>query len=286
MMVKQRILGAVAVTVLVSAGGGCDEDKKAPAAAASAAASTSEPVAESPPELSAKPAVPEEKEEVIKVNPMVRIAGGVFIMGSKDGQRDEKPPRRVRVRTFELDVTEVTLGAYMACIKEQKCTHPDYDSFCTWGKKGHLNYPMNCVDWDQAKAYCEAVGKRLPTEEEWEYAARGKKGRTYSWGNGPPPEGLCFNRPKKGTCKVTDVPVDSPHGLRGMAGNVWEWTASKYSEDYSKKRDDDRRVYRGASYVETDKEDLRATLRNMRAESGRFDHIGFRCARTPKPGGK
>lgn len=278
-MVGQRMVGVMVAALLV-AGVGCDEEKKEPEVVAAAPDVADEPVAE--PEAPAAPA----SAPVAKVNPMVLIPGGSFRMGSTDGQKDERPIRTVRVAPFEMDVTEVTLGAYVACINAGSCTYPDEDSFCNWGKKGHTIHPMNCLDWDQAKAYCESVGKRLPTEEEWEYAARGSDGRIYGWGKGDPPEGLCFNRPKKGTCPAESVPIDSPFGLRGMAGNVWEWTASGYNEDYSKKRMDDRKVYRGASFLETDREDLRATLRNMRAASTRFDYLGFRCARTPKPGSK
>jgi len=276
-MVEQRILGAVMLAAVLSVGLGCD-DEKAPQADAAPAAASAEPAAEeeAPPVKSAEP------EPVATVNPMVLIPAGSFIMGSKDGQKDERPPHPVRVAAFEMDVMEVTLGAYMVCLNKGNCTFPDEDSFCNWGKKGHSVHPMNCADWDQATAYCASVGKRLPTEEEWEYAARGKDGRAYSWGAGEPPEGLCFNRQKKGTCPAASVPVDSPFGLRGMAGNVWEWTSSAYNEDYGKKRSDSRKVYRGASFYETDREDLRATLRNMRPTNTRFDYLGFRCARTPK----
>lgn len=279
MMVEQRILGAVAVAAVLGVGLGCDDAKKEAVADAAAPKVSAEPVAEPPPP---KPKPPSYE----KVNSMKLIPAGTFVMGSKDGQKDERPTRRVRVPAFEMDVTEVTLGSYMDCIKTGKCTYPDYDSFCNWGKTTRLNHPMNCVDWEQAKAYCESVGKRLPTEKEWEYAARGTDGRVFGWGEGPPPEGVCFNRKRRGTCAVDDVPVDSPFGLRGMAGNVWEWTADGYNEDYSKKRSPERRVYRGASFLEEEKEDLRATYRNMRFPNTRFDYLGFRCARTPKPGAK
>jgi formylglycine-generating enzyme required for sulfatase activity len=276
-MVEQRISGAVVIAALLSMGLGCDDAAKAPGADAAAPKASAEPVVEEAP-----PPPKPEPEPVAKVNPMILIPAGSFTMGSKDGQKDERPPRRIRVAAFEMDVMEVTLGAYMLCIKKGSCTYPDEDSFCNWGKKGHTVHPMNCLDWDQATAYCASVGKRLPTEEEWEYAARGKDGRTYAWGNGPQPKDLCFNRRKKGTCPAESVPVDSPFGLRGMAGNVWEWTSSAYSEDYSKKRSDSRKVYRGASFYEQDLDDLRATLRNMRPANTRFDYLGFRCARTPK----
>ena len=278
-MVEQRILGVFVITAVLGAGFGCDDAKKASEVDAAPTASA-EPVVEAPPAKSAAPAY------VPTVNEMVLIPAGTFTMGSTDGQKDEKPTRTIRVAAFEMDVMEVTLGSYAKCVNDGSCTYPDEDSFCNWGKKGHENHPMNCADWDQATAYCGSVGKRLPTEEEWEYAARGKDGRAFPWGKGPAPEGICYNRPKRGTCPAASVPVDSAFGLRGMAGNVWEWTSSGYNEDYSKKRLNDRRVYRGASFYEEDLEDLRATLRNMRPSNTRFDYLGFRCARTPKPGAK
>jgi formylglycine-generating enzyme required for sulfatase activity len=275
-MVEQRIFGALVIAAVMSVGSACDDAKTAAEVDASVPKVSAEPVVETPPAESAAPA------PVATVNPMILIPAGSFTMGSTDGQRDEKPTRQVRVAAFEMDVMEVTLGAYVACTDADKCTYPDEDSFCNWGKKGHNIHPMNCLDWDQATAYCASVGKRLPTEEEWEYAARGTDGRAYPWGTGAPPAGVCYNRPKKGTCPAESVPVDSPFGLRGMAGNVWEWTSSGYNEDYGKKRLTDRRVYRGASFYEEDAEDLRATLRNMRPPNTRFDYLGFRCARTPK----
>ncbi|HNS96446.1 MAG TPA: SUMF1/EgtB/PvdO family nonheme iron enzyme [Polyangiaceae bacterium] len=278
-MIEQRILGAVFITAVWFAAMGCNDDKKAQGVAEPSAVSavpvesTSPPVDEPP--VEAKP------EPTPLVNEMVLIPAGSFMMGSDDGEKDEKPPRRVSVKAFEIDVHEVTLRSYMACINEGKCTYPDYDSFCNWGKETRNDDPMNCLDWEQAKAYCESVGKRLPTEAEWEYAARGTDDRVYGWGKTDPPKGLCFNRGRKGTCRVDSVPIDSPFGLRGMAGNVWEWTSDGYNADYSKPRSKEQIVYRGGSFLETDLSDLRATSRNTRISKVRMDYLGFRCARTP-----
>jgi formylglycine-generating enzyme required for sulfatase activity len=278
-MVEQRILGVVMIAAVFGVGLGCRETKTAPQVDARTPTVPAQPTGEPAPPASAAPA------PVSTVNAMILVPGGTFTMGSTDGQRDEKPTRTIRVRPFEMDVTEVTLGAYIACIDAGNCTYPDEDSFCNWGKKGHETHPMNCVDWEQAKAYCSSVGKRLPTEEEWEYAARGTDGRVFPWGKGEPPEGICTNRTKRGTCPADSSPVDSPFGLRGMAGNVWEWTSSGYNEDYGKGRGTDRRVYRGGSFYEDNLKDMRATTRNMRPPSTRFDYLGFRCARTPKRAG-
>jgi formylglycine-generating enzyme required for sulfatase activity len=280
-MVEQRIFRerGVLVAVMVATfvvGSGCTDTKKGPDQDAAGSKASAEPaVPASPPvQPSAAPAPGP------AVGSMVLIPGGVFMMGSNDGQPDEKPEHRVQVASFEMDVTEVTVGAYQRCIDSGRCTTPDLDQLCNWGRAGKDNHPINCLDWDQASTYCAHVTKRLPTEEEWEYAARGKDGRAYPWGNTPPPSDLCWSRTRIGTCAADSVPVDSPFGLRGMGGNVWEWTSSGYSDDYGKKRSNDRRVYRGGSFYEEKPEHMRATTRNRRATNVRFDYLGVRCARS------
>ncbi len=212
---------------------------------------------------------------------MVRIPAGVFMMGSNDGGADEKPVHQVRVSTFEMDVTEVTVGAYRACVNAGRCGQPGTERNCNWAQSsGKENHPINCVDWNQATAYCGFVGKRLPTEEEWEYAARGTDGRTYSWGNGAPGGQLCWNGGQKGTCEVGSYPSgDSPFGLHDMAGNVWEWTSSGYSADYSKNRANGSRVLRGGGWSDSNPGFVRGAFRFGVAPSVRLFNLGFRCAR-------
>jgi formylglycine-generating enzyme required for sulfatase activity len=275
-MFKGMIGSAVIVVALCA---GCQDKKPAP-----------EPVPETKPTTQATTApasepTPAPKASAAPLVPvqMIKIPGGTFNMGSADGQVDEKPVRPVVVKTFEMDLHEVIYEAYQACVDEQACTTPDLDHFCVWGRPDKLKHPLNCVDWSQATAYCTWQKKRLPTEEEWEYAARGGDGRPYPWGKPPAPADICINRPKKGTCEADKVPVDSPWGLKGMAGNVWEWVSSGYNEDYSKRREKERHVYRGGSWYEEKLEDMRATTRNRRAPPvDRLDYLGFRCARTPK----
>jgi formylglycine-generating enzyme required for sulfatase activity/serine/threonine protein kinase len=250
---------------------------------------------------------------------MVKIPAGTFKMGSEDGEKDEKPAHEVVVSAFEMDRTEVTVAAYRACVEAGKCEAsdtvyaPDYyktaadvklfSGFCNWGKTDRATHPINCVDWKQAAAFCEWAGKRLPTEEEWEYAARGTDGRKYPWGDSAPGPTLlnaCGAEcrvmwAKKGfTTKVmyegTDgyedtAPVGSfasgasPFGLQDMAGNVWEWTSSWYSADYSKNRAGTYRVYRGGGWGNDAPADVRAADRNRNAPSDRDYDLGFRCAR-------
>jgi formylglycine-generating enzyme required for sulfatase activity len=162
---------------------------------------------------------------------MARTPGGTFVMGSESIYADEKPVHRVTVAAFSMDVTDVTTAAYGACVRAGKCSEPGAGDYCNWGKGDRQNHPINCVDWNQATAYCAYAGKRLPTEEEWEYAARGTDGRTYPWGNEAPSNQLCWNRgaSKEGTCVVGSHPSGaSPFGLQDMAGNVWQWTSSNY----------------------------------------------------------
>ena len=281
-MTKQHTLAVVMVAMMMGAGVGCDDNSSQPSQTAQVA-SDKAAATETPPAAPEQATAPAAKLEPTPiVNEMKLIPAGTFTMGSNDGSADEKPPRQLRVAAFEMDIHEVTVRSYMACINDKKCSYPDEDHFCNWGRVARYDDPMNCLEWDQAKEYCESVGKRLPTEAEWEYAARGTDDRIHSWGTGDPPEGLCFNRPNKGTCRVDSVPVDSPFGLRGMTGNVWEWTADGYNANYSKPRAKDRKVYRGVSFLETDKADLRVTVRNSRLNTNRMDYLGFRCARTPK----
>ncbi len=133
---------------------------------------------------------------------MVAVPGGAFLRGSEpdlDTKDDETPRTRVEVSAFWIDTTEVTVEAYGACVKAGACKAPDTSSErCSDGELGQLSawnnwihraergaHPINCVDWSQAAAFCAWAGKRLPTEAEWEKAARGADGRTYPWGEEP-----------------------------------------------------------------------------------------------------
>jgi formylglycine-generating enzyme required for sulfatase activity len=210
---------------------------------------------------------------------MVRISAGSFMMGSKDGYADERPVHKVDVAAFEMDETEVTVAAYKACVDAGKCTAPNTDGLCNWGKPDRDRHPVNCVDWEQSKAFCEWAGKRLPSEEEWEYAARGKEGRNNPWGNDELGGQLCWKR-SEGTCVVGSHPSgDTPTGLKDMAGNVWEWTSSGYSEDYNKNRAISIRVARGGSWGYGYALVLRSSHRSGYEPPARNADLGLRCAR-------
>jgi formylglycine-generating enzyme required for sulfatase activity len=230
---------------------------------------------------------------------MVSIPAGSFLMGSLDGvgKANEHPQHRVSVAAFEMDEMEVTVAAYGACVKNGQCTPsattvdwpgmPEaarnaYGPFCNGDRPDRQNHPVNCIDWKQATAYCAWAGKRLPTEEEWEYAARGGDGRTYPWGEAPPSAELCWSgeHRRDGTCSVGGFPSgQSPFGLQDMMGNISEWTSSGYSKDYNQTRGDTGRSLRGGSWYESRADSVRTAFRDWFPPSARNSDLGVRCAR-------
>jgi formylglycine-generating enzyme required for sulfatase activity len=172
--------------------------------------------------------------------PMVLIPAGTFWMGSPDGEgnKNEHPRHQVYLDAFYMDKFEVTVARYAEFIRAKNRAKPAFWDLVVSGKHGNL--PVVGVEWWDAKTYCEWVGKRLPTEAEWEKAARGTEGRTYPWGNDQP-TARHANFGKGYTTNAYDdrlAPVDSyeagksPNGLHHMAGNVWEWTADWYGKEY------------------------------------------------------
>jgi formylglycine-generating enzyme required for sulfatase activity len=213
---------------------------------------------------------------------MALIPAGSFTMGSNDFD-DEKDPHEVPLAAFCLDRHEVTVGEYRGC---GGCSPPGTAEYCNWGVSGRDRHPINCVDWDQATAYCAAVGKRLPTEEEWEYAARGSEGRTYPWGKAAPSSQLCWDGEgsdlgkgnRKSTCVVGSYPAGL-FGLFDMAGNVSEWTSGRYCPYTSKNCAEDRRVYRGGCWRDDVPQSVRGANRSRDEPGSRVGDLGFRCAR-------
>ena len=171
----------------------------------------------------------------------VRIPGGTFNMGSSDSYVNEKPVHRVTVPTFEMTKTQVTVEQYKACVDAGACTAPDTGGYCNWGQSDRGKHPINCVDWQQAQAYAKWAGGRLPTEAEWEYAARsGGRDWKYPWGN----ENATCDRAviseggngcgRNSTWPVCSKPRgNTTQGLCDMAGNVWEWVQDWYHDSYN-----------------------------------------------------
>jgi len=222
---------------------------------------------------------------------MVRVSGGTFRMGSTQGDPDEKPLVEVSVPTFEIDTTEVTVTAFGRCVSAGKCAVPDTGMYCNWSKDERARHPVNCVDVNQATDYCAFVGKRLPTEEEWEYAATGGDGRTYPWSDDAGPGAqLCWNGEgtdvgkgqRQGTCPVASYPAGrAPSGAFDMAGNVWEWTASAHCPYDQRGCSATRRVVRGGAWNNVLPRYLRAQDRAEEMAVSRPDNVGFRCVRNP-----
>lgn len=227
---------------------------------------------------------------------MVLAPAGEFLMGS-NALAFERPIHRVRLSAFCIDVTEVTVAAFRAC-PLVNCGQPATGSMCNHrGVTGRDTHPVNCVDWSQAAGYCDWSGGRLPSEAQWEYAARGTSGRVYPWGNTFEVDRLCMNplAPLTSTCPVNSYPSgNSPFGVADMGGNVSEWVLDTYAP-YTGSVDvavmdpvvtgtGPQRVMRGSAFNADNRfpEELgRASRRGTMLESVGVFQIGFRCVRTP-----
>jgi formylglycine-generating enzyme required for sulfatase activity len=242
--------------------------------------------------------------------PQVFIPEGVMRMGGLDVQaeNDELPDHQVRMHAFWLDRLEVTNGMYGLCVQAEVCRPPQKISSqkraSYFDNPDFQDYPVIQITWSDAKTYCGWAGRRLPTEAEWERAARGDDWRTYPWGDEPPSEIYAnFDNLIRDTSRVGSYAAGaSPFGVLDMAGNVWEWTADIYDPDYyltspesdpsgpPDSPDKFQRVIRGGSFQDVWM-DIRVSNRgyeagpNPRADYGSSDSfgrssdkIGFRCA--------
>ncbi|MEM9691830.1 MAG: SUMF1/EgtB/PvdO family nonheme iron enzyme, partial [Myxococcota bacterium] len=188
-------------------------------------------------------------------SPMVTIEAGEYWTGC-DVDRDPhcRPQdgafRQVFVPTYRIDQYEVTVADYAACVEANGCREQGLRGFddgehvvdwmhCNWGRADRYDHPLNCVSWNQANTFCQWAGKRLPTEAEWEKAARGTDKRTYPWGDAMITCALAVTNetgkdPGKGCGLNSTMPVGSkpdgasPYGVQDIVGNVWEWTADAY----------------------------------------------------------
>jgi hypothetical protein len=198
---------------------------------------------------------------------MVRIPAG----------RMRRHARHVDVGAFELDVTEVTADAYAQCIRLGRCDGRDVRScpHATLGAPGLGDHPVNCVDFQQAEAYCASVGKRLPTTGEWEWAARGgPQARRYPWGDREPSDEVCWSgvTARSGTCRAGSFPAGaSAHGVLDLAGGVAEWVTGDRLGAH---------VTRGQGFAEYRGKQLRAEEDEHHRATRRQDDLGFRCARS------
>lgn len=226
---------------------------------------------------------------------MVGVPGGKFKRGSTS-RSNEQPVREISVSSFCIDKTEVTAGAYEDCVRGGGCTAAKTGGTCTYDVSGKRAHPINCVDWNQAVAYCKWAGKRLPTEAEWEKAARGTDSRTYPWGEDEPDCNYAVVYDGGYGCGRGETwPVGSkaagasPYGALDMTGNVWEWVNDGYDPEYyaDAPLSDPRgplsgsfRAIRGGSWC-SGGVDLRAASRFYGPPDADSADLGIRCARTP-----
>jgi formylglycine-generating enzyme required for sulfatase activity len=262
----------------------------------------------------------------------VLIKSGTAFMGADD-LKVAAPSHQVTLSSFCLDKMEVTTEAYLSCSDGQKCPRPldhvdspgiedeqeaDYSLFCNArNAKERKSHPINCVSWFMAVAYCEAQGLRLPSEAEWEFAARGSDQRRFPWGDAPPsakhlnacgaeclPWAVAHGSGNMrmydgsdgflGTAPVGSFPAGaSAAGVLDMAGNVWEWTADFYGQYSDAKKVDPKgpegldvnsaaRVMRGGGFLGQDPSWAKPAYRYGMVPKA-FNHaIGFRCAGDPR----
>ena len=228
------------------------------------------------------------KEETHQGIVYVRVCAGEFMMGSaeedQEAYKDEKPAHRVKLDDFLIGKYEVSNAEYRRHDASHKSVHDRDDQ------------PVNRVDWNQAKAFCEVQGGRLPTEAEWEYAARGRDGRKYPWGNDPPNRKLAVfeikdakDNPQEPEAVTSHPEGKGPFGTLHQAGNVWEWVADCFAK-YPKSEavlvnprvetaDCKERVLRGGSFLDGPG-DLRSANRGWFVPVIQLRNFGFRCVRS------
>jgi formylglycine-generating enzyme required for sulfatase activity len=223
--------------------------------------------------------------------PMVLIPSGEFVMGSSAAS-DERPAHRVHLDSYYIDALEVTNSRY-AKFLETVTTQQTPHQWNTVTLTEDGDRPVIGVNWSDADAYCRWAEKRLPTEAEWEKAARGTDGRKYPWGDEEPREEManfsqCCGWSGFGLLAAvgTHQAGKSPYGVFDLAGNVWEWVADWYEPHYYKTSPDRNptgpatgrdKVMRGGSWSNR-ASDLRASIRDKVAPTYRNYSIGFRCA--------
>jgi formylglycine-generating enzyme required for sulfatase activity len=227
--------------------------------------------------------------------PMVLVPAGEFTMGSPQGDDDEQPVHRVFLDSFYLDTFEVTNGRFAKFVAAIQSEPP-------WGFADqetpvvHAEQPVRWVNWLEATGYCLWAGKRLPTEAEWEKAARGTDGRPYPWGPEPPTPAHAVFGLKEGTETVSPIgnrdKGRSPYGVHDLAGNLYEWVTDWYDDAFYTLQptinprgpgEGTAKVQRGGSYINNPYR-LRASFRTKGDPTEHDPHVGFRCAQdAPAP---
>jgi formylglycine-generating enzyme len=275
-------------------------------------------------------------EPAVPAETMVLIPEGPFLRGCSPADRgcydNESPARPIRLSAFYIDRTEVTVERYAACVAAGACSEANVgmstksvttsrpptgdneshtsgtatSSGCNYRHIERLHHPMNCVSWHEAKAFCEWYGKRLPTEAEWEKAARGASDdRIYPWGNAAPSCNLAVVKQSGTRCdtnltaRIGSRPGGaSPFGVLDMVGNVWEWVSDYYDRDYYTRapnvdpqgpEEGKFRVMRGGGFTDFPHDGidpLRVSNRYSYVPQVRFERLGVRCARSAGQSGQ
>jgi len=246
---------------------------------------------------------------------LVYVPAGDFLMGASsadpDALEDESPAHNVYLDAYWVDSTEVTNAMYGRCVAEGDCAAPaeeaSFSRSSYYSDSSCAGYPVIQVTWQQADDYCAWTGRRLPTEAEWEKAARGTDGRLFPWGNQVPTDAIanlcgseCRIEPRDSaiddgfpdTAPVGSFPGDSsPYGAFDMAGNVAEWVADRGQVDYYSASPSDNpagpttgdtRVFRGGVFA-TLSGGARLSFRSYLLPSASSEFIGFRCAVSASP---
>ena len=221
------------------------------------------------------------------------VPGGSFEMGSTE-LTYAKPVRTVDVDGFYIDKYEVTNGQYRQCVSEGACQFGGDNTSNTreryYDNPVYTNHPVININWYEAKDYCQWVGGDLPTEAQWEKAARGTDGRRYPWGDFEPNKTKAnYNQNEGDTMPVGSYSQNvSPYGAMDMAGNVWEWTQDWYEDSYGPDDTDNpigptagqfRTIRGGCWYYEATY--IRSAHRSKHNPLYRYYNVGFRCATTP-----
>ena len=209
------------------------------------------------------------------------------------GRKSGKGSHQVELAGFFIDRNEVSVESYGTCVDGGVCSEPWTGRYCNWSRPDRSSHPVNCLNWIQARQYCEWAGKRLPTEAEWEKAARGNDGRIYPWGNQEPDEDGIHRANLsggadgfKGSAPCGSFPASVPDGTNDMAGNVAEWVSDWWSESPGSRHvrnptgpsSGQHKVLRGGGW-NSSAVDARSASRLKEDPTHRIATIGFRCVR-------
>jgi formylglycine-generating enzyme required for sulfatase activity len=289
-VVRSELFVLFAAFALAQGAGCSHSDHESGPSSRSAASASSQSAVASPsaaPRSSAASAVASAtptKAEPSCPEGMAPIPGGEFWVGSEPSEHfssDESPRFLTQLAPFCLDLTEVTARDYAQCVERGACRPASTRRvLCNAGHADRADHPINCVTYALAETYCTSRGARLPSEPEWEYAARGgDRYLLYPWGEGSPDGRACWKH--NGTCPVKTFAAGA-FGLFDISGNVWEWTDSWYGAYPWPLERGFAKVYRGGSFSRRFEKWMHTRLRDRARPEEAGSHLGFRCALTPK----